>query len=65
MKIRLHFPKTLEKQKRFNEKIEQEHINLMKGYIEKLSISQEEKYKLWEIIKLEIKKNAENNYPMN
>jgi uncharacterized FlgJ-related protein len=62
MKIRLHFPKTLEKQKQLEEKIAQEYMNLIKGYIEKLSISPEEKYKLCEIVKLEMKKSIENNH---
>ncbi|QZY56995.1 hypothetical protein [Crassaminicella profunda] len=56
MKIRLHFPHTLEKQKLLSERIAQEHVNMIKEYINKLSIDEEDKYRLWEDVKLQIKK---------
>ncbi|QXM05990.1 hypothetical protein [Crassaminicella indica] len=57
MKVRIFFPDTLEKQKGFYEKVAQEQVKIIKNYIEELPINKEEKYSLWEEIKLDIKKD--------
>lgn len=59
MKIRVHFPKTQEGQKRLRERIAEQHVLLIKEYIQKLSIPAEEKYRIWEEVKTEIRKRVE------
>ncbi|TCO79102.1 hypothetical protein [Marinisporobacter balticus] len=58
MNIRVHFPKTQEGQELLRERIAEVHVNMIKEHIEKQQIDQEEKIKIWEGVKSEIKRRA-------
>ncbi|WP_053957086.1 hypothetical protein [Inediibacterium massiliense] len=56
MKVRVYFPEGKNDKNKFKEKIAIQHINMMKEYINELSLSEEEKNMIWMNIQREIKK---------
>lgn len=58
MNIRVHFPKTQKGKELLRERIAEAHVLMIKEYIEKQQINKEEKIKIWERVKSEIKRRA-------
>ena len=59
MKIRMHFPTTEEGKEALQERIAEVHVKMIKHYINKLECSPEEKVRLFDEIKEDIKVKAE------
>ncbi|WP_432665270.1 hypothetical protein R9X47_03260 [Wukongibacter baidiensis] len=59
MKIKMHFPKTKEGKQALQERVAEAHARMIKNYIEKLQCSPEEKIRLFNQIKEDIRIEAE------
>ena len=59
MKIRMHFPTTEEGKEALQERIAEVHVQMIKHYINRLECSPEEKVRLFDEIKEDIKVKAE------
>lgn len=65
MKIRMHFPTTKEGKEALQEKLAETHAQMIKDYIEKLDLSLDQKIRLFNEIKEDIRIKAENEKKTN